>query len=470
MIGRTVAKSGFTVRRNSENWSGAWGPPMSNVKVKTLKLFQKVNHFPGALQLSRKDCLWRNMKKMIDQFGRSEFNFTPATFVLPEDSRRLRKIFETHGGVWIAKPPAGSSGNGIHVVSKWCEIPKRCPLVVQRYISRPRLIQGVKFDMRLYALITSVHPLLVYVYSEGLVRFATSKYIRDVEHLYDRYMHLTNTSVNKTSPRFRPNDSLDKRKGNMWSLNSLWSYLASRQQADIPKLWERVKDIVIKTIISAEAKIVETSDSTLPSKYNAYQLLGFDIILDDDLNPWLLEVNNQPSMDPDTPLCSIVKGQLAKDFLNIVGFQIPDTIPAEDARYLMEKYKQSPLCLDNRLHEITLTETEKGKQDRFVNGKNRADYLRNILDTLTPDDVRHLIRYEDEATQLGGFEKIFPTRTTYDYHKFFDKPRYYNRLLDAWEEMYASDKTRGILRLQKLCEKKYHLPGSFAALDTPRDI
>lgn len=60
---------------------------------------------------------------------------------------------------------------------KWCQIPENLPLVVQKYISKPFLIDETKFDLRLYVLVTSVNPLRIYLYDDGLVRFASGEYI-----------------------------------------------------------------------------------------------------------------------------------------------------------------------------------------------------------------------------------------------------------------------------------------------------
>ena len=48
--------------------------------------------------------------------------------------------------------------------------------VVCHYIMNPLLINSLKFDMRIYVALTSINPLRIYMYQEGLVRFATVEY------------------------------------------------------------------------------------------------------------------------------------------------------------------------------------------------------------------------------------------------------------------------------------------------------
>lgn len=77
------------------------------------------------------------------------------------------------------------------------QVPLEEPVVVAKYLSRPLLVHGHKCDLRLYVVVTSFDPLLIYIYEEGLVRFATVKY--DVTHkeLWNPCMHLCNYSINK---------------------------------------------------------------------------------------------------------------------------------------------------------------------------------------------------------------------------------------------------------------------------------
>jgi tubulin polyglutamylase TTLL6/13 len=80
--------------------------------------------------------------------------------------------------------------------------------VAQRYISNPCLLDGLKFDLRVYVLLCGVDPLRIMIYQEGLARFATERYntpnCTNMSHLR---MHLTNYAVNKGSTKFIANNS-----------------------------------------------------------------------------------------------------------------------------------------------------------------------------------------------------------------------------------------------------------------------
>lgn len=107
--------------------------------------------------------------------------------------------------LWIAKPAASSQGKGIVVTNKISEIPnKGNPHIVSEYINNPLLFDGFKFDLRVYVAITSINPLRLYIYEEGLTRFATSKYSLSItgNKKQSKYTHLTNYSLNKNNPNF----------------------------------------------------------------------------------------------------------------------------------------------------------------------------------------------------------------------------------------------------------------------------
>ena len=81
--------------------------------------------------------------------------------------------------------------------------------MVQRYLHKPFLIEGLKFDMRIYVLIAGVDPLRIFVFEDGLARFATEPYVPPrTENLENKFMHLTNYAINKNSPKFIFNETL----------------------------------------------------------------------------------------------------------------------------------------------------------------------------------------------------------------------------------------------------------------------
>jgi tubulin polyglutamylase TTLL6/13 len=73
----------------------------------------------------------------------------------------------------IVKPDCNSQGKGIFLTQDIDKIDLRETSVVQEYLNEPYLIDGLKFDMRVYVLVVSADPLRIFIHKEGLVRFAT---------------------------------------------------------------------------------------------------------------------------------------------------------------------------------------------------------------------------------------------------------------------------------------------------------
>ncbi|XP_050532720.1 tubulin monoglutamylase TTLL4-like isoform X2 [Daktulosphaira vitifoliae] len=459
VVRRTVQNSGFKLVKKSNDWVGTWGKHMKSLCFKTLRDQQKLNHFPGTFQIGRKDKLWKNLQRLMLQFSKDEFNFIPTSYILPQETKLLRQVWEKNDeDKWIVKPPASARGTGIRVISKWNQIPKKIPLVVQKYIDNPYLINDTKFDLRLYILITSINPLRIYLYDNGLVRFASVKYSSDLNTISDRYMHLTNYSINRLSSQYTQNEDANACQGHKWTLRSLWTYLEKERKIDIQNLWESLADLVVKTVISGESPMSQMCRSNLSNRYNSYELFGIDVLFDEFLKPWILEVNISPSLHTSSPLDLAVKGPLVKDLMNMVGYHIPNKMSPTTHNALLKMLGiKSPLCYDKRLYTFNLSDNEKKKQEYYSNIKSRENYIDSILNDLLPDDIRHLIEYEDELTQIGSFQKVFPTTTSYKYHQYFDSARYYNMLFDAWENKYYNNRKEGVALLEKFCQKKVHL-------------
>jgi len=81
------------------------------------------------------------------------------------------------------------------------------------------------------------------------------KYSENMESLSDRFMHLTNYSINKLSNQYCANEDASSCKGHKWTLKTLWQYLEKVEKVDVGALQKHLTDLVIKTIISGESHI-----------------------------------------------------------------------------------------------------------------------------------------------------------------------------------------------------------------------
>ena len=104
--------------------------------------------------------------------------------------------------MWIVKPANLSRGRGIYLVDDISEVNVADLSIVSKYIGNPLLINGQKFDLRIYVLMTSVDPLRIYVFKEGLARFATQPFHMAGHDKDNLFVHLTNYSINKKSAAF----------------------------------------------------------------------------------------------------------------------------------------------------------------------------------------------------------------------------------------------------------------------------
>ena len=107
--------------------------------------------------------------------------------------------------MYIYKPTSSSCGRGIKIIGKKDSVNKRAGFLVSKYLSKPHLLRGYKYDLRIYIVVTSYEPLKAYIFKEGLVRLATCPYTTKASSLKKRFVHLTNFSVNKKNEAYVKN-------------------------------------------------------------------------------------------------------------------------------------------------------------------------------------------------------------------------------------------------------------------------
>ena len=309
-----------------DNWLVMWTTQsLKNGFFQSLSKHQKVNHFPRSIELTRKDFLANRIHRMQDAHGKHHFNFWPRTFILPKETDQLHMEMEAQPSqYWICKPSNMAQGKGIFITNQARDIAKIQNAIVSHYISNPLTVDKLKFDLRIYVAVTSLNPLRIYMYEEGLVRFATAEYSAptndSITSQKNRFIHLTNYSINKKNHNgsIASHTAKDEAHGSKWSFKALRQVLREHFVND-ERLFGRIKDIVIKTIISSEPVLFNAFQMHVPHRSNCFQLFGFDVMIDDELNPWLLEVNLSPSLSCDSPLDHRIKSHLVADLFNLAG-------------------------------------------------------------------------------------------------------------------------------------------------------
>ncbi|KXJ80048.1 hypothetical protein RP20_CCG027008 [Aedes albopictus] len=390
--------------------------------LRNLAPYQRVNHFPRSYELTRKDRLYKNIERMQHLRGYKHFDIVPQSFLLPQDYKELIAAHNKCRGPWIVKPVASSRGRGIFIVNSPDQIASYEQVVVAKYITDPLCIDGHKCDIRLYVAVTSFDPLIIYLYEEGLVRLATVKYDRGAENLWNPCMHLCNYSINKYHTDYiKSSNAGDEDVGHKWTLSALLRHLRS-QGCNTEQLMLNIEDLIIKAIFSCTQPIVSACRMFVPHIGNCFELYGFDILIDDTLKPWLLEINLSPSLGCDTPLDTKVKACLLTDLLTMVG--IPAISPLQKACYDSKGQKIRNLSTPYRrvnsadfVHS-TGTGAKKDSSNQGDSGKK----LLTTLSALTAEELKIVRFARSQYERRGGFVRIFPTSDSMTRYAAFMDP------------------------------------------------
>lgn len=398
-IVRHVAKKVFgwklSYEEDNEDWDIFWtDSAVQPEKLARMKHFQRINHFPGMYLISRKNYLAFNLGKLRKLFP-NDYNFFPKTWVVPCDFGELKFFMNSKKNPYvIVKPEASCQGRGIYLTKRVEDINPEERHVVQQYLTKPFLIDNLKFDLRIYVLVTSCDPLRIFIHEDGLTRFATEEYEKPSNsNIEDMCMHLTNYAINKNNPNFVYNEDPEcDDVGHKRSLKSTYDFL-QQEGYDTDKLKSKIDSMIIKTLCAIQPNLSHHYCSCQADDYSrsmCFEILGFDVILDRKLNPYILEVNHTPSFSTDSPLDRKIKKQVISDTLNLVGVSLSSR----------KKYYK-------KQREDIIKRSLTGKIDRLT-----KDEKLELLDRFSKK------RDKFEQKHLGGYRKIYPVNDSIKYEKY----------------------------------------------------
>ncbi|CAH8594886.1 unnamed protein product [Schistosoma guineensis] len=470
-------------------------------RIMKLKPYQRANHFPGMIEICRKDLLTKNFSRM-QKAEPDEYNFMPNTWVLPQEfgyfSNYARKLYRQGcNACFIQKPANGAMGHGIRL---YCNMNKisgnvndNVISVIQEYIEHPLLIDGYKCDLRVYVLVTSCDPLKIFIYNEGLVRLSAEKYVKPSEPSGDSiYRQLTNYTINKHHSQYnRSNDDISGSKRSFAFFNH---YIHKIKHSNPLIIWDKIYDLIIKTLIIALPHLIHfyrisrhksnqnyihsnnnnsnnnnnnnnnnnkhslkqsgyykskqdltmntkqfiynkvnhdpkqtsmTTSTMIKSKVdqdptsssslicsNLFEILGFDILIDEQLNPWLIEVNRSPSFNTDQQLDQQIKYNLLTDTIRLLNIKPSDKSHVE---------KQQKLTTRKRLYSSHSVQTRNWMYKS--NSNNQNDKIHKYFDNnrlSNKKHVNHELFRRDNVHLKTTYQSPFANHSDIDYLKLIN--------------------------------------------------
>ena len=292
----------------------------NDYKIYDLDKFQKVYRYFGCYYVFNKNIFYEFYVQMKKKFF-DEFNYMPETFIYPEQKNLIFDKFKNYtidlNDLWLVKPKDKYGGMGITFLNS-LETVELKEYVITKYITNINLINGKKYDLRLYALIAGLKPLRIYFYDEGSVRIATENYTLNKSSISNKYMYLTNVDININNKNYIKPNTINDFNANMYNILMYKKYLKSLN-IEYFDIKEKIKDLIIKSIISVYKKLNEENEKLNVHDRSFFNILGFDILINDKFEPILVEINFNPDMKIHSILQKEIKSNLFVDTLNLIG-------------------------------------------------------------------------------------------------------------------------------------------------------
>eukprot|EP00977_Amphora_coffeiformis_P013897 scaffold3784_cov174-Amphora_coffeaeformis.AAC.2 len=332
LVKYAFATRGFTMKQHQDDYKNAWiiWKTGTDIDMESLLPWQRPSHFPGERLMDRKGTMYQ----VLRQYSLRQnvpLDFVPETFILYDDKDKNRFVERLdNGGMdmpWVLKRSKASRGRGVTMLGPHStelrtlrdeleDGPNKTGHIIQSYIRNEWTFQGHKCDLRVYVLVASIQPLIVY-YHDGIVRTAIG--LHNEEDFGESKAHLTNVSQNKQNRTawepVKMFDQLDtelqeysKREGAKLNISDPINHIRNQIKRILGVVFASFKsrislnDLPIDNAFAlmgkceyscAVAVVVSKESSALTVLHS---ISGADFVIDKDLKVWLLEMQLGPQL------------------------------------------------------------------------------------------------------------------------------------------------------------------------------
>ncbi|CAH0550539.1 unnamed protein product [Brassicogethes aeneus] len=382
---------GYKNSPNTSDWDLLWSHdyPFRRLyqELKDLKPHQKVNHFPGCGYITNKVDL-----------ATSGLKYIPPAFKLPNDKDKLLKYSQENPRAKFLQKDNDHRNIKIEDINN-IDLNTEGTFI-QEFVDKPLLVNGHKFDIGIYTIITSIDPLRIYIYNgEALLRFCPEKYYPfDAKNL-NKYVVGDDYLPTWELPDL---DYYFNQLG-FGMKESLNAYLRSRGK-NPSVIWEQIED-AIRTIILDKEKHIADILQRFKSKHNFFEMMRFDFVIDEDLKIYLLEANMSPNLSSaHFPQNKLLYQQVLYNVLGLVG--------VGENLYRNSLVMRSPLEEEMIVSYKSIATFPKECHSNLCRNGCSSPQCQLCKNCLSPMTKKDLALAYKEHVHRGNCKRIFPPPMT----------------------------------------------------------
>ncbi|KAL7012256.1 hypothetical protein ACKWTF_014719 [Chironomus riparius] len=368
---------------NHEGWNLIWSTKKTiAMNWKELKYHQKFNHFPWSKYLSSKSYLATN----------TDSKYVPKGFVDSDElksyakenpKKKFLKKSKTRGGVSYVK-----NVNKMNFTSDE-------EYFVQELVEKPLLFDGKLFELSVFVLITSVNPLRLYYFPKNVVpRFCPEDY--DHQDFSDEDSFVVSESHQA------PLDFLGTREYflNAYTFRDAINGFLTKQNKNVDTFWKNIEDAIRTTVVSKEKSFLDLHEKIQEMKYMYFELYSFEFIIDESLNPHIININANPDISGSGKYARFrsIYENLLYNVFQIIGVATPYV----KKDFIMESVELEMMVVHanarNVMPEFCIYDCEggcSGKCAYCMRCMNQNQFYETVL-------------AYTEQQNVGGFKRLFP--------------------------------------------------------------
>ena len=324
---KIFTQSGFEVKSEQAASEILWIRKNFKKQLPQVNEKQLINHLPDESAMTTKGKLTENLKALdqitaASQQSFSSKNFYQESYLLYDEKERELFFQQTENrdqDLWILKPTGLSKGRGVKIIDDLAVLKevmlnqdnpgyaqrltdyfyykgKKQDFIIQKHIDAPLLLNKKKSEIRVYWLVLSLEPLSAIMYTEPIVRLSSENYVEG--DYANPLRHITNVyQQKKYNKQFDGRDL--KWTMDMCKEEALRLGLTDNEYFVEDELIPKIRKALTYVLRSAKQNMLSSSlynSHAQLSSFNYFGLYGCDIMLDRNLDPWVLEVQKGPGL------------------------------------------------------------------------------------------------------------------------------------------------------------------------------